>query len=159
MQGGRNKDQQATIRLLLNRPAMTQGPYANDVHSSYRAGRKLSYWADFDLGMDRPAGIWANQAALVCVKSMTTPATFFGFRPANEVLRSGLYDDALGAVSNLFTIENTSALQKEQQKNGSSAMCREFAKAVGKLWRIMFDAYRPELHYMRGPGPKWHAKH
>lgn len=25
---------------------------------------------------------------------------------------------------------------------------------VGKL----FDTYRPELHYMRGPGPKWHAK-
>jgi hypothetical protein len=23
----------------------------------------------------------------------------------------------------------------------------------------MFDTYRPELHYMRGPGPKWHAKH
>lgn len=21
------------------------------------------------------------------------------------------------------------------------------------------DAYRPERHYMRGPGPKWHAKH
>lgn len=21
------------------------------------------------------------------------------------------------------------------------------------------DPYRPELHYMRGPGPKWHAKH
>ena len=20
-------------------------------------------------------------------------------------------------------------------------------------------AYRPELHYMRGPGPKWRAKH
>lgn len=20
------------------------------------------------------------------------------------------------------------------------------------------DPYRPELHYMRGPGPKWHAK-
>jgi hypothetical protein len=20
-------------------------------------------------------------------------------------------------------------------------------------------SYRPELHYMRGPGPKWHAKH
>ncbi|MBR0871022.1 hypothetical protein JQ633_11680 [Bradyrhizobium tropiciagri] len=19
--------------------------------------------------------------------------------------------------------------------------------------------YRPELHYMRGPGPKWHARH
>jgi hypothetical protein len=22
-----------------------------------------------------------------------------------------------------------------------------------------FTPYRPELHYMRGPGPKWHAKH
>jgi hypothetical protein len=21
-----------------------------------------------------------------------------------------------------------------------------------------FDSYRPELYYMRGPGPKWHAK-
>jgi hypothetical protein len=21
------------------------------------------------------------------------------------------------------------------------------------------DTYRPELHYMRGPGPKWYAKH
>jgi len=26
-------------------------------------------------------------------------------------------------------------------------------------FRILFDPYRPELHYMRGPGPKWHAKH
>jgi hypothetical protein len=25
--------------------------------------------------------------------------------------------------------------------------------------QILFDPYRPELHYMRGPGPKWHAKH
>jgi hypothetical protein len=22
-----------------------------------------------------------------------------------------------------------------------------------------FDHYHPELHYMRGPGPKWHEKH
>ena len=21
------------------------------------------------------------------------------------------------------------------------------------------NSYRPELHYMRGPGPKWHEKH
>jgi hypothetical protein len=31
------------------------------------------------------------------------------------------------------------------------------------LWRTLrrdlTDPYRPELHYMRGPGPKWHAKH
>jgi hypothetical protein len=23
----------------------------------------------------------------------------------------------------------------------------------------LFDPYRPELHYMRGPGPKWCEKH
>jgi hypothetical protein len=28
-----------------------------------------------------------------------------------------------------------------------------------RLFRSMVDPYRPELHYMRGPGPKWRAKH
>jgi len=23
----------------------------------------------------------------------------------------------------------------------------------------LFGTYRPELHYMRGPGPKWREKH
>ena len=34
---------------------------------------------------------------------------------------------------------------------------------LGRRWRwlraSLFDSYRPELHYMRGPGPKWRAKH
>jgi hypothetical protein len=38
-----------------------------------------------------------------------------------------------------------------------------FAAALAVWWRTVcrdaFDPYRPELHYMRGPGPKWHAKH
>ncbi|HML08129.1 MAG TPA: hypothetical protein VK430_08400 [Xanthobacteraceae bacterium] len=41
-------------------------------------------------------------------------------------------------------------------------MSRELAEAFGELWRTIghaFDPYRPELYYMRGPGPKWHAKH
>jgi hypothetical protein len=25
--------------------------------------------------------------------------------------------------------------------------------------KSLVDPYRPELYYMRGPGPKWHAKH
>jgi hypothetical protein len=28
-----------------------------------------------------------------------------------------------------------------------------------RLLKSLIDPYRPELHYMRGPGPKWHAKH
>jgi len=34
--------------------------------------------------------------------------------------------------------------------------------ATNVLWLLMGDRpdhYRPEAHYMRGPGPKWHAKH
>jgi hypothetical protein len=28
-----------------------------------------------------------------------------------------------------------------------------------KLKQWTLDSYRPELHYMRGPGPKWREKH
>jgi hypothetical protein len=28
-----------------------------------------------------------------------------------------------------------------------------------RLIKTVSDPYRPELYYMRGPGPKWHAKH
>jgi len=35
--------------------------------------------------------------------------------------------------------------------------------AVARRWRWLrasvCDPYRPELHYMRGPGPKWREKH
>jgi hypothetical protein len=27
------------------------------------------------------------------------------------------------------------------------------------LTRHLFDDYKPERHYMRGPGPAWRAKH
>jgi hypothetical protein len=40
-------------------------------------------------------------------------------------------------------------------------MWLNLAKAVQELQRTYseaFGAYRPELHYMRGPGPKWQAK-
>jgi hypothetical protein len=34
---------------------------------------------------------------------------------------------------------------------------------VAKLWRDLFrdllSSYRPELHYMRGPGPRWRERH
>jgi hypothetical protein len=28
-----------------------------------------------------------------------------------------------------------------------------------QMTRHLFTSYRPELHYMRGPGPKWREKH
>lgn len=47
------------------------------------------------------------------------------------------------------------------------AMIPARISAVGQLGAIrvlvkattwFFDPYRPELHYMRGPGPKWREK-
>jgi hypothetical protein len=38
-------------------------------------------------------------------------------------------------------------------------LAADFADFFHALAKTLFDPYRPELHYMRGPGPKWHAKH
>ena len=54
-----------------------------------------------------------------------------------------------------------------EQPRGASVMTAKISAAWGALvsacWRrlgvAMFDSYRPELHYMRGAGPKWHEKH
>jgi hypothetical protein len=35
----------------------------------------------------------------------------------------------------------------------------DFASVIRNLILDVRDSYRPELHYMRGPGPKWRAKH
>jgi hypothetical protein len=35
----------------------------------------------------------------------------------------------------------------------------DFSIIVRNLIKDVRDSYRPELHYMRGPGPKWRAKH
>ncbi|MCK1399553.1 hypothetical protein IVB45_28645 [Bradyrhizobium sp. 4] len=38
-----------------------------------------------------------------------------------------------------------------------------FASEIKGFWKRFFapafNPYRPELHYMRGPGPAWRAKH
>jgi hypothetical protein len=42
------------------------------------------------------------------------------------------------------------------------SMWRDFSKALREVLRLSTPgcgSYRPDLHYMRGPGPKWHAKY
>jgi len=41
-------------------------------------------------------------------------------------------------------------------------MWRDLSNVLRELWRTSGEgggAYRPDRHYMRGPGPKWHAKY
>jgi hypothetical protein len=46
----------------------------------------------------------------------------------------------------------------DQQPQTVPSLVADFAD-LGRALRSLVDPYRPELHYMRGPGPKWHAKH
>jgi hypothetical protein len=45
-----------------------------------------------------------------------------------------------------------------QQSSTPLRQCLNLIVRWHRLIRIVGDPYRPELHYMRGPGPKWHAK-
>jgi hypothetical protein len=49
-------------------------------------------------------------------------------------------------------------------KSREIAQCANVWPAKGfaawqALTKALFDDYRPELHYMRGPGPKWREKY
>ena len=54
-------------------------------------------------------------------------------------------------------IIDATALSGFVRKTAESAS--DFASVVHNLIMDVRDSYRPELHYMRGPGPKWRAKH
>jgi hypothetical protein len=41
----------------------------------------------------------------------------------------------------------------------AAAQASGLASVVHNLIMDVRDSYRPELHYMRGPGPKWRARH
>jgi hypothetical protein len=48
----------------------------------------------------------------------------------------------------------------DQSPQWSSALSPgRAADFLARSLRSLFDPYRPECHYMRGPGPKWRAKH
>jgi hypothetical protein len=50
------------------------------------------------------------------------------------------------------------AKSREMAQSANLASTLGFA-AWQAVIKALFDDYRPELHYMRGPGPKWREKH
>ena len=50
------------------------------------------------------------------------------------------------------------AKSREMAQSANVSPTKGFA-AWQALTKALFDDYRPELHYMRGPGPKWQEKH
>ena len=50
------------------------------------------------------------------------------------------------------------AKSSEWAQSANVSLAKGFV-AWQALTKALFDDYRPELHYMRGPGPKWREKH
>jgi hypothetical protein len=52
---------------------------------------------------------------------------------------------------------------RRRSQSGASGLLHRGLGRVAALWRRlaagMTLGYRPERHYMRGPGPKWHERY
>jgi len=62
-----------------------------------------------------------------------------------------------GKRSAPMKIMNANTLSGFARKSAESVS--DFSSVVRNLILDVRDSYRPEVHYMRGPGPRWHAKH
>lgn len=65
------------------------------------------------------------------------------------------------AQLNTFCENSKQVIPGPQGRQLDQALLRrsELVELSLSLWRRCFDHYRPELHYMRGPGPRWREKH
>jgi hypothetical protein len=59
----------------------------------------------------------------------------------------------------MSTITSDSLSSKANSRDRRSNPIAEFRSFWRHFFARTFDPYRPELHYMRGPGPAWRAKH
>jgi len=59
-------------------------------------------------------------------------------------------------MTTLTSISLSSSAVKRGEPSGLVAGIKNFWR---EFFTQAFNPYRPELHYMRGPGPAWHAKY
>ena len=58
----------------------------------------------------------------------------------------------------MATITSESLSSPADRRDGRSNSFAEIRDFWRQFLARAFDPYRPELHYMRGPGPAWRAK-
>ncbi len=59
----------------------------------------------------------------------------------------------------MATISSASLHVPAHSRAGQTKPLPELRAFLRQFIAKAFSTYRPELHYMRGPGPAWHAKH
>jgi hypothetical protein len=60
--------------------------------------------------------------------------------------------------SDLASIDSASIPSPADRRDGHTNSFAGFRAYFGAFFARAFDPYRPELHYMRGPGPACRAK-
>ena len=78
-------------------------------------------------------------------------AFFFGRRYPNARKTTMALQNAATATSIFADLALVVASAREVGQHLFAATTRRV--------RDVFDSYHPELHYMRGPGPRWREKH
>ena len=59
----------------------------------------------------------------------------------------------------MATISSASLHAPAPSRAGQAKPLAELRAFLRQFIAKAFSTYRPELHYMRGPGPAWRAKH
>ena len=59
----------------------------------------------------------------------------------------------------MATISSASLHAPANSRAGQAKPFAELRAFLREFIAKAFSTYRPELHYMRGPGPAWRAKH
>ena len=79
---------------------------------------------------------------------------------AEKGLQPQLLNDRKSMMALQITATGTS-VRSELALIGASvrSLVQRLRAAIVQRVQVTFDPYRPELHYMRGPGPKWQEKH
>jgi hypothetical protein len=58
----------------------------------------------------------------------------------------------------MATLSSASLAPPADRRDGRASPFAQLRAFWRQFFARAFDPYRPELHYMRGPGPAWRAK-
>ena len=58
----------------------------------------------------------------------------------------------------MATLDSASLSSPARRRDVQAGIFAEIRDFWHQFFARAFDPYRPELHYMRGPGPAWRAK-
>src|SRR5262245_24534251 len=86
--------------------------------------------------------------------------------PTREMRMTARFDQGLARSNNRGYLRVTGQIALNRSSKGFDMRFKteklnwsELSALIRRMLMAVSTSYRPELHYMRGPGPKWREKH